>query len=177
MTEQEQMYKQQQRYIAQQQKAYMAEMNRAQKEQMRNMQQFQRQQQKEYNAYQREEARKYKYPALTDNLIKKDLTIEIYNQYRMRNMPVPELAVLYNKLKFRRIKSDTPDVYKINNKPIQLIKHACKYAGVSFNQIQALPVIYHNPNGVRYDHNYNSIVPYFYCAKCNAVIYYFGGGM
>ena len=112
---------------------------------------------------------------LNDNLIKECLAREIYQYYCNSGIKVPEPAVLISKLKFRRIRSEAPLPYKYRGKAIQAIKHACKFNGVSFNRLQSLRVIYRSPNGSKYDHDYNYVLPYFYCTKCKAVIYYFNG--
>jgi len=157
------------------------EMMRMQQNQQRLYQrqclQQQHEMQRELNKQQREmqriDAQYSKYPKLTDKFIKECLTLAIYNMYvqayGMQNR-VPEPVSLIHSLKFRRIKAEQPE-YVIKGQAF--IKHACKFKGVSANPVNLLDVIYYSPHGVRYNHNYNYKLPYFYCRYCHAVIYYF----
>lgn len=169
-----------------------AQQQRQQKAVQREWTAQMRRQAREAQSYMREvskaQERAAKFPKLSDKVVKLSLTHEIYQQYMANGVQVPEPSVLCNMLKWRRVKAIAPEPYTIADElsvpglpqtgqpqRLQAIKHACKANGVSFNKIRAGRIIFHNPNGVIYNHDYNFVVPYFYCPKCKAVIYYYLG--
>ena len=173
------MYSEEQRWLMQQQKAYEKQQMMAMREHQRQQQQMQREYEREMQRQAKEMQRldmQYsKYPNLNDKLIRECITEELYKQLSLSGMKVPEPAVLITKLKFRRIRAEGPMPYKYKGNKIMAIKHACKFSGVTYNKLRALRVVYHSPHGERYNHDYNYVLPYFYCYKCKAVIYFFNG--
>lgn len=134
-------------------------------------------QMRQYEAYMKkqeiEEEKRKRFPKLTDKLVRECLTLEIYNMFIQRNMRVPQPNALFAALKFRRIKAKSPEPYSIKGKKYSLVKHACKKTGVSFNTPSLARIIYRNPNGVQYNHDYNLAVPFYFCPHCKAIIYYY----
>lgn len=134
-------------------------------------------QMRQYEAYIRkqevEEEKRRRFPKLTDKLIRECLTLEIYTMFTRRNMRVPQPNTLFSALKFRRVRARAPEPYTIKGKKYNLIKHACQKVGVSFNAPSLARIIYRNPNGVQYNHDYNLSVPFYFCPQCKAVIYYY----
>ena len=175
---------QRQRYFQQQQRALyqqQAQQQRLYEQQQRNLQKVYAQQQRVLDRECRQKQREFerldrqysKYPKLNDNFVRICLVHAIHQLYTANNMPVPPIEELSRILKFRRIKSTQPEPYIFNNRKVFGIKHACKFRGVSINPIKTLPIIYVSPNGVKYNHDYNYKVYYYYCPKCHSVIYYF----
>lgn len=165
--------REQMQYMRAMQREQQNQMRLAQKQQAQMIREYQRQVAHEEKERQRLDMQYSRYPKLTDKFIRECIAEEIYRKYMLRGMRVPEPTVLITKLKFRRIKAETPEGYVINGRNMQLIKHACKFNGVSFNQIQSLRIVYRSPVAERYNHDYGYVLPYFYCSQCKSVIYYF----
>ena len=97
----------------------------------------------------------------------------MYISNGMTNVPAP--ATLERILKFRRIKTDRPVPIQYRGKSCYAMKHACRDVGVTLGNITRIPLTYHSPYGVQYNHNYNLDIYFYYCHRCKTVIYHYAG--
>lgn len=169
-----------QRHMAMQQRAYEQECRARMRYQEQQQRQLVREYERNQKAMEREhirQEREYsKYPALSDRTVKMCLAMEIYRMYIAKGMQnVPPPATMERVLKFRRIKSDRPVPIQYRGKSCYAMKHACRDVGVTLGNIMRIPLIYHSPYGVQYDHNYNLDMYFYYCPRCKTVIYHYAG--